>query len=207
MTSFVILSLTVIAKGHERASSRNLNTFCLQNDTVKHFVGELYGGGIIFFIDNSGQHGLICSISDIRDAESIRLYRKQDPKPLTGRSDSAFLINQVYSVDNPLEADKLCNNYTNSNYGTGIFSDWRLPTSDELEILCIVKDKINEVLENYNRDIIDPLVKCYWSSTKTYDDVLGDIWLFDFYIGSLMAWSSKTPSVPGRYYVRAVRIF
>jgi len=192
--------LTVIAKGHAPASSRNLNTFCLQNDTVKHFVGELYGGGIIFFVDNSGQHGLICSMSDIRDEESIRLYRKQDPKPLTGRSDSAFIMNKVFVIDNPEHAKKLCENYSNSNLGTGVCSDWRLPTRNELEIMYGIKDELNRVLEF-------PLVKCYWTSTRINDEVLENIWLFDFYYGSLGAWNRTQRPVPGRIYVRAVRVF
>jgi hypothetical protein len=200
ITFLIILSLTLDTKGLELASSRNRRTFYVQNDTVKHFMGELFGGGVIFFVDNSGQHGLICSMSDIRDAESIRLFRKQDPKPLTGRSDSAFIMNQVFAVDNPEYAKKLCENYSNSNLGTGVFSDWRLPTRNELEIMYGVKDELNRVLEF-------PLVKCYWSSTRINDEVLGDIWLFDFYYGSSGAWVRTQRPVPGRIYVRAVRAF
>ena len=29
-----------------------------------HFVGQAFGGGIVFYTDNSGEHGLICSQSD-----------------------------------------------------------------------------------------------------------------------------------------------
>ena len=29
-----------------------------------HYIGESYGGGIVFYVDDSGQHGLIATTSD-----------------------------------------------------------------------------------------------------------------------------------------------
>lgn len=178
-----------------------------ESDSVKHHIGEFFGGGIIFYVDNSNQHGLICSMSDIRDPASAPLFNRQDSNPLKGRSDSAILINQVFSVDNPDRAQVLCDNYTNSNYGNGIFSDWRLPTCDELEILYKVKNEVNKLLESFNKSVIDPLVKCYWSSTKMYDNIFGDVWLFDFHEGGMAAWAKNRKQLPGKYFVRAVRAF
>ncbi len=34
-------------------------------DTVTHYVGEKWGGGIVFYIDSSGQHGLIAAENDL----------------------------------------------------------------------------------------------------------------------------------------------
>jgi hypothetical protein len=30
-----------------------------------HYVGELYGGGVVFYVDQTGDHGLICSMIDL----------------------------------------------------------------------------------------------------------------------------------------------
>lgn len=172
----------------------------LIKDTIHH-VGDLFGGGVIFFVDKTGQHGLICSISDIRDSKSINQFSKQDPTKLKGRKDSAVLINQVFAVSKPERAEELCNNYTNSNYGTGVFSDWYLPTIDQLEIMFKVKEAINKALENFNNDIIDPLNKIYWSASKTYNESMGSNWIFDF--NNAARGTTNLPLV----FIRAVRAY
>jgi acyl-CoA hydrolase len=35
------------------------------NDSNRHYIGELFGGGVVFWVDTTGQHGLICSMTDI----------------------------------------------------------------------------------------------------------------------------------------------
>jgi hypothetical protein len=55
-------------------------------------VGELFGGGVVFSVDESKQHGLICSMSDIRDPVSSQLDLKQDPIPIKSQPDTKSLI-------------------------------------------------------------------------------------------------------------------
>src|ERR1035437_4545432 len=173
----------------------------LAKDTI-HRVGELFGGGVIFFVDSTGHHGLICSLSDIVDPKSFQQFSRQDPTKLKGRKDSADLINQVFAVHKVEHAEELCNNYNNSNYGKGVFSDWHLPTLEQLEILFLVKNEVNKALEDFNKAITDPLNKKYWSSSKNYDDLMiGSNWIFDFDIGERGV--TNLPSV----FVRAVRDF
>jgi hypothetical protein len=173
----------------------------LTNDTIHH-VGDLFGGGVVFFVDRTGQHGLICSLSDIVDLKSLQQFSKQDPTKLKGRKDSAVLINQVFAVRKIEHAEELCDNYTNSNHGTGEFSDWHLPTLDQLEILFLVKNEVNKALKDFNKTKTDPLNKEYWSSSRNYDDLMmGSNWIFDFNNGS--RGFTNLPSV----FVRAVRDF
>ena len=173
----------------------------LTKDTI-HRVGDLFGGGVIFFVDRTGHHGLICSLSDIVDPKSFQQFSKQDPTKLKGRKDSADLINQVFAVHKVEHAEELCNKYNNSNYGTGVFSDWHLHTLEQLEILFLVKNEVNKALEDFNKAITDPLNKKYWSSSKNYDDLMiGSNWIFDFDIGE--SGVTNLPSV----FVRAVRDF
>ena len=177
----------------------------LSNDTI-HKVGELFGGGVIFFVDRTGHHGLICSLSDIKDLESIQKYKNQDPTRFKGRKDSAVLVNQVFAVDNPDHAEEMCKYYTNSNFGTGVFSDWYLPSRDELESIYRARDEVYKALKINNKTKFDPLDKIYWSSSKIYDEVLGTNWLMDFDGGSFLAYSRFRRS-PRMYFVRAIRAF
>ena len=40
-------------------------TFWQSTSEASHFVGELFGGGIVFWVDHTSQHGLIASLVDI----------------------------------------------------------------------------------------------------------------------------------------------
>ena len=45
--------------------------YALYAETVGgHYVGELYGGGVVFWVDQTGQHGLICSMIDLSDSQA-----------------------------------------------------------------------------------------------------------------------------------------
>jgi hypothetical protein len=205
--------IMVVANKSSPESCIVINSESRQTYDTIHHVGELFAGGVIFYVDVTGQHGLICSLSDIKDPDSYRLFNRQDPKALKGHPDSTFIINMVFAVDNPEHAQELCDNYTNPNYGTGAFSDWYLPTRDELEILYRVKDQINKVLENYDEVLTDPLAEYrnYWSSTKFYDQLydVHAICIVPFHGGSFsfLAWDRNSKHPPGQYYVRAVRSF
>lgn len=52
---FLLLAITVLIL--------SINSFA-----QKHVIGEKFGGGIIFYVDSSGQHGLIADSSDQKDA-------------------------------------------------------------------------------------------------------------------------------------------
>ena len=42
--------------------------FSMNSFAQNHVIGERFGGGIIFYVDSSGQHGLIADSSDQKDA-------------------------------------------------------------------------------------------------------------------------------------------
>jgi len=83
-------------------------------------LGQRYAGGIVFYIDATGKHGLVCTIKNI--GEDVDWY----------------------------EANKLCNAYNNEGY-----SDWYLPSSDEIQFF----KNINEQLKS----------TFYWSSSESSD--------------------------------------
>ncbi len=145
-----------------------------QVENGKHFVGELYGGGIVFSVDRTGEHGLICSISDIRINKPSVTTRETIKN--TGSS-------SPYKYDNPkitaTDAIESCDDYSNSDFGKGVFSDWQLPTINQLEMLFKEKTAVNKTLEGIDKKYAEPLNKIYYSSSMTHDERFGEYWLFD----------------------------
>ncbi len=77
-------------------------------EVITHKIGERYGGGIIFYVDATGQRGLIAAPSDMRG------HSADSPEGF-------FIWN---------DAKNACNNLV-----IGGHSDWRLPTKEELNKL------------------------------------------------------------------------
>lgn len=198
-----ILIITLFTKGVTTGFSMEIKPSNSRNDSIKHYVGELYGGGVVFAVDESKQHGFICSMSDIRDPVSSRLDLKQDPIPIKNEPDTKALKSKDYAVNNRDRAVYLCDSYSNSNYGTGIFSNWRLMTIDELKILYNVKIEINKALEKFGNSATDPLIKVYWSSSKMQSEIMDSNYQFNFEDGAIII----SPNLTGKTYVRAVRTF
>jgi hypothetical protein len=57
------LSLTAQARDSLEALRADLNA-AISNIPVPHVIGETYGGGKVFYVDDSGQHGLIAALAD-----------------------------------------------------------------------------------------------------------------------------------------------
>jgi serine/threonine protein kinase len=120
-------------------------------ETTKLKIGQKHQGGIIFYLDNSGKHGKVCTESDLGSFDW----------------DSAM---------------KECQNLNLNGY-----SDWYLPSIDELKLL-------------YNqKHIIPGLSSYYWSSSEGDNDTA---W------GQLFTNGIKTKvNKVGTDDVRAVRAF
>jgi len=202
IVSFILI-MTLITKGATTGFSTEIKPYNLRNDSIAHYVGELFGGGVVFSVDESKQHGLICSMSDIRDPVSSRLDLKQDPISVKNEPDTKALMSKDYTVNNRDRAVYLCDSYSNSNYGTGIFSNWHLPPIDELKILYNVKNEINKALEKFGNSVTDPLIKVYWSSSKMQSEIMDSYYQFNFEDGAIII----SPNLTGKTYVRAVRTF
>ncbi|MGV8093413.1 MAG: DUF1566 domain-containing protein [Mangrovibacterium sp.] len=188
-----------------------------KQDSINHYIGELYGGGVIFYVDHTGKHGLICSLidvsmgsvwSNISNERCINAQSQWD-----GRTNTLSIINQN---GHTTSAAKLCHDYKNADYGTGIYSDWYLPAIDELNLLYNVKYEINKILETDNNELTTKIIdydegvgdSFYWSSTE---DGIKHAFFYYFYSGA--AWGHLTPTgafgwnKTRKLFVRAVRRF
>jgi hypothetical protein len=140
--------------------------------TFNHYIGEVFGGGIIYHLwkDNLGQeHGLIVDLNDLSSGISWSNVSNggvgiEARSSWDGLSNSLAIINQQGHIQS---AAALCLNSSNGGQ-----SDWYLPAIDELEILCQNRFIVNCSLritsgaseirrvDSVNFGII------YWSSTE-----------------------------------------
>jgi hypothetical protein len=124
-----------------------------------HKIGESYGGGIVFHITDNGLHGLIAETQD-----------------QGSRSDWN-------------NARRIISNSSKHSKEGQKFTDWRLPTKNELNLLFLKKDFVGGFKD-----------QPYWSSTE-FDN--GFAWYQDFNDGGQYSRHFKGNS----YYVRAIRAF
>lgn len=174
----------------------------LTNTEIRKQVGDLYGGGIIFYVDQTGQHGLICSLTD---QASSQVWSNVTPSIIgpasqsdwDGQTNTIAIIGQAGHQNS---AAKLCDDYINLDYGTGIFSDWYLPAINQCQLIFQSLFIINKTLDSDNIESTVRIVKeGYWSSTE---DTGGAAYAFDFRYSS-----SGPPSKESPYRVRAIRSF
>lgn len=137
-----------------------------------HFPGEPYGGGIVFWVDHTGQHGFICSMVDLSASQEWSnvgdVEIGDDAQSIwNGLGNSQAIIGQQGHVTS---AAKLCLDYVNADYGTGTYDDWFLPSTGQAKHLL---NNINEVQKTLETDG-DPLTAPfssgpYWTSTEASD--------------------------------------
>ena len=165
---------------------------------IKRFIGELYGGGIIFNIHNDSlgnQHGLIASLHDLSKAAKWGLFGIDFygfKNATTGVNNTKAMITNGAE---PGTAARLCVGYSHDG-----FKDWYLPALKEMLLLYEVKDIIDGVLDKDKSDKTKGLErKHYWTSTG-YSAATS--WFFSFYNGGATNYGKNFV-----FNVRAIRAF
>ncbi|MBK7032440.1 MAG: DUF1566 domain-containing protein [Ignavibacteria bacterium] len=111
---------------------------------LQHYVGELYGGGIVYAVWNDGsgeEHGLIASLVDLDSAVAFGIEDANLPMNTSrtdGLGNTQLLVNAGAIEGSPA---RLC-----YDYSAGGHSDWYLPSEREGFSLVVVADVLNEVL-------------------------------------------------------------
>jgi tetratricopeptide (TPR) repeat protein len=171
----------------------------VQNDKIK--IGSKYGGGIVFYLDKTGTHGLVCADKDFgqavwggngeigADGEGIADGTgMENTKKITAFA--SWYINRGFfsSTKKPAPtAARLC---LESNYNG--YSDWYLPTESEIDLIC-------ENLHDVGIGAIEG--DRYWSSTEQSDI---HAYYCDF---NDEGFFGNRPSKIDALWVRAVRAF
>jgi len=173
-----------------------INAFQVYNGTAwfstVHFIGESYGGGIVFYVYDNGQHGLIAATAD--QSTGIRWYggtytntRARADGVGAGLKNTAIIIANQGPVDGAAFAATVCNEYSVTVAGV-TYGDWYLPSKNELNLLYLQKTVVGGFASDN-----------YWSSSEV-DDV--SAWKQLFNVGNQNA---SVKNAPDR--VRAVRAF
>ncbi|MBK8586840.1 MAG: DUF1566 domain-containing protein [Bacteroidetes bacterium] len=155
-----------------------------------HYVGELFGGGIVVSVWKLGgiEHGLIASLVDLSSGvawSNVNSSFAGATSLNNGQSNTIAIINQAGHITSAA----LCNNYI-----SGAFSDWYLPSNWEINQCYNAAFIVNSVLGDANG-----FHSLYWSSTESSNI---NAYAAGF-INGVPGASSKTTL----YYVRAVRTY
>jgi hypothetical protein len=133
-------------------------TIKLNPNPAAFTIGQSYGGGIIFYIDGTGQHGMICATSD----QSIEAEWGCYSTLIGGTSDAigSGQANTIAILNGCSEAGiaaRICDDLVLNGY-----SDWFLPSKDEFQQIYLQKNVIGGFINGY----------AYWSSSE-YNNLHG----------------------------------
>lgn len=149
-------------------------------------IGNYYQGGIIFYLDSTGQHGLVASLGDL----------SRNAPWWNGEFTPTGAHSQTDGVSNTLSIwESQGNDFTYAallcvEYEYEGFNDWYLPSKAELNLLF----ESGLLSENTRSGL-------YWSSSE-YE--LGTVWVQDFVTGEQhLNNSSDTSTIK----TRAIRAF
>jgi len=158
---------------------------CKKDKPADISMGNTYGGGIIFYIDGTGQHGLIAAPAD--QSAAVQWYNGTYIKTNTFEGGVGKGLPNTAAIDSAqgtgVYAASICHNLV-----LGGFSDWFLPSRNELNLLYQQRNVVGGFVTGH-----------YWCSPE-HD--------------TLSAWNQDFPYGP-QYYadkasmgcVRAIRAF
>jgi len=182
------------------------NNGTLSAQKLTYSVGDLAQGGVVFWVDETGQHGLVCPISD--QSEGVRWFagefgytQAKGDGPLAGKMNTAIIIaSQVFiGDDGETYAARICNELQ-ITAGGKTYGDWYLPSKRELELMYQYQPIVNAVAianggESFTND-------AYWSSNEAETESIY-AYTHDFGSGNVDTFIKSAPFIR----VRAVRAF
>lgn len=184
-----IFELIKGATYHFRVKAQNAVGITYGNDltfTTGYKIGELQQGGLVFYLDGTNEHGLVCATIDQSSSAKWGCYGTNllaaDVALGAGESNTLIIVTNCTTSG---IAAKLCFDLALNGY-----NDWFLPSKDELNLMYT-----NLKLQgkgNFSNGF-------YWSSSEGGDQTG---WCQDFTNG-VQDYNFKT----NNYHVRAVRKF
>ncbi|MBK6338441.1 MAG: DUF1566 domain-containing protein [Bacteroidetes bacterium] len=172
-----------------KAFAKNINGIGYGNEqnikTLSFSIGDKFGGGVVFYIFPSGQHGLIASQFDANIGTDWGCFGTAIPNAQNegigfGKANSKAILQNCAT---PNIAARICDNYT-----LGGFEDWYLPSKDELNAMYNAKDLVGGFSDYY-----------YWSSTESRT--------YYAWIQAFLGGTQGTQVKSSQYRVRAIRDF
>lgn len=136
--------------------------WCNFDNQPEHYVGEIFDNGIVFYVDETGEHGYMASLYDLNSgsmaawSDVSSAIGDSAENMFYGRRNTHHIVLQSTN-----SAAKLC-----EDYGTG----WYLPSIRELRMLFSMDVIIDMVLwqdgDPNTYGLSKPTGDSYWSSTE-----------------------------------------
>ena len=158
------------------------------------FIGEYYQGGVVFYLDQTGEHGLICALDDqsIGAAWGCQVVTGATlGNYFEGATNTSTIINNACNT--PGIAADLC-----AGYSFGGYSDWFLPSTQELLTLQQNRNQVNNTATANGGSNL--ALNYYWSSTEL-DINSATVSYFNTVASTISSTKSDLN------YVRAIRAF
>lgn len=131
-----------------------------ESSATAHSIGENYGGGIVFYVDSNGQHGLIAAKTDQGTGTAwyggrYTTTSARATEVGTGSKNTTMIISSQGPAKSTPYAASVCDNYSVTVDGI-TYDDWYLPSKEELNLLYAQRTVVGGFTKNF-----------YWSSTET----------------------------------------
>lgn len=166
-------------------------------------IGDIAKGGIVFWVDDTGKHGLVVSKFDITSSArwfsgSFGNTHAKGDGLYSGRSNMNIIIAAHAAVgdDNSSYAARLVNEYQSTENGI-TYGDWYLPSKYELNLLYLNRDAINTTATANSGEVLSSSL--YWSSNEVSNTSANVVNLANGNVDSALKNASN--------YVRAIRSF
>lgn len=193
-TQFMAVPYAIHAKTAESVSS-----------VTTYSVGDFAHGGIVFWVDETGQHGLVCAKQDQSTgvgwhAGTFGNTRAYGDGLYAGEANTLIIIAAQVAIgdDGNTYAARICNELQLTESGN-TYGDWYLPSREELALMYQNRASINATATaNGGSSFVNAF---YWSSTE--ENNTNYAWVHDYTSGSNSYISQKNTS----HRVRAIRAF
>ena len=164
---------------------------CFGIELISYQVGDMTEGGVVFYVDETGQHGLVAAFEDLDQqwewgCYGVELMGANGTAIGTGLQNTLDIVVGCTSSGDIAASEALA-------YESGGFSDWYLPSKDELYEMynTIGQGSLNGNIGNFQNS-------WYWSSSEIdYQDA----WFVSFNN------SGVTTNKYDPTWIRAIRSF
>ena len=172
------------------------------SSTTTYSIGDFAQGGIVFWVDETGQHGLVAAKED--QSTGVRWRAGTDGNtqakgdgPYAGEANTSIIIAAQVAIgdDGNTYAARICNELQVTEGGK-TYGDWYLPSREELDLMYQNKATIDATAGANGGSVFG---NYYWSSTEFNNF---NAWGRGFVLGDQNGYSKHSSN-----RVRAVRAF